>query len=106
MKPRRVCLGSSLRWILQPAWLLVVISGAAAAVWLREWMPYVLGGACVAALGLWVLVSTLWPSAPDRKCPKCGVQGLVKIRRGAPGVRCERCGFQDETMHVAYLDDW
>lgn len=70
------------------------------------WLPYIVGGGIAVIVLVWILVSALWPSKPDRRCPRCGGEGLVKIERGKPGVRCELCGFRDETMHVAYLDDW
>lgn len=95
-----------MRWLIQFFWFLVVIVAAAAAVSLRGWLPYVIGGFLALGFGIWILTSTLWPSTPNRKCPRCGQAGLVKIRRHQPGVRCERCDFRDETLHVAYLDDW
>ncbi len=87
-------------------WLLVALGGALLAASLRDWLPYLVGGVLASALAIWVLVSTLWPSRPNRNCPKCHREGLVKIRRSQAGVRCELCDFRDDTMHVAYLDDW
>lgn len=94
------------RWALPLAWLVVVALGAAAAVAARSWLPYVVAGVVVFAGVVWVLVSVLSPAIPDRTCPACKKEGLVKLRRGEPGVRCELCGFRDDEMHVAYLDEW
>lgn len=87
-------------------WLLLAAIAALLAVAIIDWIAYIAFGVVVAAFFLWILVSVLSPSKPDRKCPRCGGEGLVKIRRGEPGVRCELCEFRDETMHVPYLDDW
>lgn len=92
--------------MLQLFWLLLLAGGALVAVYLREWIPYLVGGLVASGLALWVLVSTLWPSRPDRTCPRCSREGLVKLERGKPGVRCELCDYRDENLHVAYLDDW
>ena len=71
-----------------------------------EWVPYIVGGLLALVFLIWTVVSAISPSKPDRRCPRCEREGLVKIRRGEPGVRCEKCGFCDENLHVAYLDDW
>ena len=92
--------------MLQLFWIVLALGAALLAAYFRDWLPYLVGGTIVSALALWVIVSTLWPSRPNRKCPKCSREGLVKIRRGRPGVRCELCDFRDEALHVAYLDDW
>ncbi len=92
--------------MIQLVWLIVVAGLAYLAFLAREVLPYAVGGAiALVAIG-WIVVSAMWPSKPDRRCPTCGESGLVKIRRGEPGVVCEQCGFRDESMHVAYLDDW
>ncbi len=92
--------------MIQIVWLLFAALLVFLAWLARDWMPYLVGGVCAASLILWIVVSSLWPSKPDRHCPRCARQGLVKIRRGEPGVRCEYCDFRDDSMHVAYLDDW
>jgi hypothetical protein len=84
--------------------LALVVLGAATLVW--GWLPYLVAGLCAAVFLVWVLASVLSPAVPDRTCPACKGEGLVKIRRGELGVRCELCGFRDENMHVAYLDEW
>ena len=92
--------------MLQLLWLLIALGAVLVAVSFSASIPYVVGGGIVAVLALWLLISTLSPAVPKRTCPKCGGEGLVKLRRGEPGVRCELCDFQDKTMHVAYLDEW
>jgi DNA-directed RNA polymerase subunit RPC12/RpoP len=92
--------------MLQLLWILVAAGAVLVAVLFSASIPYIVAGLLVALFAFWLLVSILWPAVPKRTCPKCGSEGLVKIRRGEPGVRCELCGFKDETLHVAYLDDW
>jgi DNA-directed RNA polymerase subunit RPC12/RpoP len=87
-------------------WIVLALLGVAAAVFFWPWIPYLAAGVLVLCFTAWILISVLSPSRPDRTCPRCSEAGLVKIRRGVPGVRCERCGFRDEEMHVSYLDDW
>ena len=54
----------------------------------------------------WLLVSAMRPAFPDRKCPKCGEESLRLLRPGERvGVRCPRCGLEDEELYVAYLID-
>ena len=92
--------------MIQILWLLLIVGLVAVAFAFSEWIPYIaVGGSALLLLG-WVLISTLSPAKPDRTCPKCGEEGLVKIERGVPGVRCEKCDFRDDSMHVAYLDEW
>lgn len=88
------------------AWIMLILLGAALAVLAGSWLPAIVSGLLLAGFFFWVLISTLSPAIPDRICPKCGGEGLVKIRRGVPGVRCEKCEFVDEDLHVAYLDEW
>jgi hypothetical protein len=87
-------------------WLALIAAGTLLAILFWDWIPgLVVGMICLSAV-VWILVSTLSPAVPKRGCPKCGKEGLVKIQRGEPGVRCEHCDFRDENMHVAYLDEW
>ncbi len=88
------------------AWILFILLGAAIAAWASSWLPVAVAGVFVAGFFFWILISTLSPAIPCRICPQCGGEGLVKIRRGVPGVRCEKCDFIDEDLHVAYLDEW
>jgi hypothetical protein len=92
--------------MIQILWLVLIAAAAILAVRLPSWAAGVAGAALLAVGLAWVLVSTLWPSKPNRTSPRCGKAGLVKIRRGEPGARCELCGFEDPALHVAYLDDW
>ena len=92
--------------LVQVLWILIALGLVYALVAFSGWIPYIVGGILAGAWMLWILISAMSPSKPDRRCPRCGEEGLVKITRGAPGVRCEVCGFEDATMHVAYLDDW
>jgi hypothetical protein len=87
-------------------WIVIALGLVYVAVAFSSWIPYIVGGALAGAWAIWVLVSAISPSKPDRRCPRCGKEGLVKIRRGVPGARCEICGYEDEKLHVAYLDDW
>ena len=88
------------------AWIVFILLGAAFAAWAGSWLPVAVAGVFVAGFFFWILISTLSPAIPCRICPQCGGEGLVKIRRGVPGVRCEKCDFIDEDLHVAYLDEW
>ena len=92
--------------MLQLPWFLIAAAAAIVAILFHAWIPYIAVAIFVTAFLAWTLISVLSPAVPDRKCPQCGGNGLVKIRRGEPGVCCELCGFRDEAMHVAYLDDW
>jgi len=87
-------------------WVIVVLLGFFLTISAGLWIPSIVGAIILIAFFIWVLVSTLSPAVPCRTCPGCGEEGLVKIRRGIPGVRCEKCDFVDENLHVAYLDDW
>ena len=92
-------------WLV-PFWLLLTLLGVLFVVSSWSWIPYVAVGTIVLAAVVWVLVSVLSPAKPNRLCPQCQKEGLVKIRRGELGVHCEHCDFRDEEMHVAYLDEW
>ena len=93
-------------FMVQVLWLVIVCVLTFAAIGAANWLVYVVGGGIALAFLGWIVISVLWPSKPDRRCPHCGQEGLIKLRRGEPGVVCELCGFRDESMHVAYLDDW
>ena len=88
--------------------LFVIIATLCLLAWLfSEWLVTIIVVGIVALVALWVLGCIFTPAVPDRKCPECGEEGLVKIKKGEPlGVRCEKCGFVDEARHVAYLDEW
>ena len=87
-------------------WVVIILLALAVTISSGMWIPAIVGGFLLFAFLAWILISTLSPAVPCRICPGCGEEGLVKIRRGAPGVRCEKCEFVDEDLHVAYLDEW
>jgi hypothetical protein len=88
-------------------WLVVAALLGALALLVLDWLPALIIGSLTAIAALWVLGCVFSPAVPDRHCPRCRRQGLVKLRRGEPlGVRCELCGFEDAQRHVAYLDEW
>ena len=87
-------------------WIVFILLGAALAAWAGSWLPVAVAGVLLGGFFFWILISTLSPAIPCRFCPQCGGAGLVKLRRGVPGVRCEKCDFVDEDLHVAYLDEW
>lgn len=56
---------------------------------------WTVGSLVVVGLG-WVLVSSLFPAEPDRTCPACGVEALVRADPlTTRGVRCTACGHDD-----------
>ena len=87
-------------------WVVLILLGLALTISNGMWIPSIVGGVILLGFFSWVLISTLSPAIPCRICPKCGQEGLVKLRRGVPGTRCEKCDFVDEDLHVAYLDEW
>ena len=87
-------------------WVVIILLALAVTISSGMWIPAIVRGCLLFAFLLWILISTLSPAVPCRICPNCGEEGLVKIRRGVPGVRCEKCEFVDENLHVAYLDEW
>jgi hypothetical protein len=59
------------------------------------WLGWALGAPAGLAV-LWVLVSALHPAKPERTCPSCGEEGLVRLERDSTrGLACERCGHVD-----------
>ena len=88
-------------------WFFIVLAGAAVAYLTFEWLPAGFVSVIILAGVVWVLGCIFSPAVPNRRCPRCGEDGLVKIRKGEPlGVRCEQCEFVDEAKYVAYLDEW
>ena len=88
-----------------PALILVSVGMG---IWIARVAPrslptLVLGGLGALLLG-WILLSTLWPSRADRRCPRCGEDSLERIdRTRTVGLRCEGCGWRDETASAWYL---
>lgn len=88
-------------------WFLIVLAGVAIAYLTAAWLPAFFASVIILVGIVWVLGCVFSPAVPDRRCPRCGKDGLVKIRKGEPlGVRCEQCNFVDEGKYVAYLDEW
>ena len=88
-------------------WFLLAAVAAFVAYLALDWLAVVFTGVLVTASVLWVFGCIFSPARPDRRCPNCGKEGLVKLRRGEPvGVCCEHCDYSDAERHVAYLDEW
>jgi hypothetical protein len=65
-----------------------------------------LGVAALVVPILWLVVSSLRPALPDRRCPKCERESLRLLKPGEKtGVRCPECGFADEELYVPFLID-
>ncbi len=95
-------------WVLFPViWIGVVTLAILLAVRFHAWIPVLVGAVLVGAVVTWVLGCTLSPAVPNRVCPRCKADdGLVRLRSGQVlGVRCRRCGFVDENLYRAYLDE-
>jgi hypothetical protein len=59
-------------------------------------VAWVLGAMLLIALG-WVVVSSLHPARPDRRCPACTGQTLVRADElSTRGLTCTRCSWSDE----------
>jgi len=97
---RRLAVGLAL-----PAGLLVAL---AAARWLVAEVPataffWILGALLLAPVA-WALVSSLWPAAADRRCPRCGADALERADPSAAlGIRCRACGHRDEAASAWLL---
>lgn len=93
--------------LLPLIWLLILGGGLALALVFRDYLPWIVGGGVLLLAGLWVLGCTFSPATPDRTCPECGdAEGLVRLEKGKMlGVRCTRCGHEDENLYRAYLDE-
>ncbi|MAF67280.1 MAG: hypothetical protein CMJ84_16690 [Planctomycetes bacterium] len=86
-------------WFLPPLFL----ASAAAGVALVLHGPDALFGWAMGAVfgtGLaWLAVSILFPPTIDRRCPRCGEEGVERLDRQAThGIHCTRCGLRDETI--------
>ena len=64
---------------------------------------WVVGGGVVLMV-VWVIVCALSPAQADRRCPSCGQDGLVRLDpESHRGLRCEVCGWQDESASSFFL---
>ena len=88
--PRRLAV-----W-LSPLALMGAIAGAIL-ILRSPWnlFPWVLGFLLAVAL-LWVLVSSLYPGKPDRRCPACGQEALERAEASSTrGLTCSHCLWSD-----------
>ena len=85
--------------------LLVVAIGASRLVLRRpEWLFAAVATGVVGAGFVWILATALAPTRPDRTCPACGAEDLVRLDpRTTSGVRCESCGHRAEDVSSFYL---
>jgi hypothetical protein len=92
--------------LLLLVWLAVLGATTWLAVSFREWLPLMVGGGFAALFLSWVLGCAFSPAVPDRRCPKCKREGLVRLRKHQMlGVRCVRCGYVNPELYRAYLDE-
>jgi len=84
------------------AWLtgpLCLVAAVAAALLVRRGPGAAFAataGVLVAACLSWIVTSVFLPAYPDRTCPRCGEERLVRRDRASTrGVRCTACGFED-----------
>lgn len=91
-------------WLIAPLLLAAVGAGA---LFVFRGPDHIFGIAFGLVLGLgflWVLVSTLFPSKPDRCCPACGRESLVRLdATSTQGVTCSACSWSDETLSSFYM---
>lgn len=88
---------ASLIWLMGP---LLLVVGIVAVILVTQGEAALFGWTIGVffAVGLgWVLVSSLFPAEPDRTCPECSGETLVRIDPlSTRGIRCVSCGFRDE----------
>lgn len=83
-------------WLLPLVLLAAIGLGGALIVWRPEWLTGAVIGLLLGAGVLWVAISALWPNRPDRHCPRCGEEALVRLDpETTMGLRCTACGFED-----------
>ena len=91
-------------WLIAP---LLISAVGAGALFVFRGPDHVFGIAFGLVLGLgflWILVSTMFPSKPDRSCPECGRESLVRLDSASTqGVRCSACPWSDETLSSFYM---
>lgn len=88
---------ASLIWLMGP---LLLVVGIVAVILVTQGEAALFGWTIGVffSVGLgWVLVSSLFPAEPDRTCPECSGETLVRIDPlSTRGIRCVSCGFRDE----------
>lgn len=83
-------------WLLPLVLLAAVGLGGALIVWRPDWLAGAVIAGVVGAGFLWLAVSVLWPNRPDRDCPSCGEEALVRLDPETTlGLRCTACPFED-----------
>ena len=91
-------------WLIAPLLLAAVGAGA---LFVFRGPDHVFGIAFGLVLGLgflWILVSTMFPSKPDRSCPACGGETLGRLdATSTQGVACSACSWSDESLSSFYM---
>jgi hypothetical protein len=99
-----------MRWLLPLLFSLttIVVLGLAVLIFVqfKDWLPALVGLVVIGTAVFWILGCVFTPAVADRKCPRCEQETLVRPRKDQMlGVRCENCGFEDQEMYRAYLDE-
>ena len=91
-------------WLIAPLLLSAVGAGT---LFVFRGPDHLFGIAFGLVLGLgflWILVSTMFPSKPDRTCPSCGGETLERLdATSTRGVTCSACSWNDETLSSFYM---
>lgn len=91
-------------WLIGPLLLAAVSAGV---LFVFRGPDHVFGIAFGLVLGLgflWILVSTMFPSKPDRTCPQCGQDTLVRLDpKTTRGLTCGACAWTDASASSFYL---
>ena len=94
----------TLGWLVAPLCLLAAIAAGVVVIRGPLWIAGVGLGVVLGGGFVWILLSTFWPSKPDRKCPKCGRESLRALSEDTTrGVVCDDCGWSDETTSSFYM---
>ncbi len=68
------------------------------------WLFGTVLGLFFSAIAGWIVVSTLWPSRADRRCPACGKDALERTDpQATSGIACRNCGYRDEAASSWFL---
>ncbi len=96
-----------LRHFLPLIWILLVGGSLLLAFTFKEYLPWIVGGGIGLIALLWILGCTFTSAVADRTCPKCGdKEGLIRPdKEKMLGVECTKCGYKDEDLYRAYLDE-